>query len=784
MGYRRKKNTKKQVILYFILVFILVSVSFVLYKNFFSSVIINTDNKEIIEKQNTKNKTDSKNKSDKTILANSEKNPTPVINNNRLIEVKDSFQYELNSFPKNYFLKRNYNLFISSIYNSNNSLDSIYNFKSINNNQIIESKRTISINNSEIIDLDVRNNELFTKKGKLKKFFIDFFVLQETERDLVVKLKWKKNKVDTVQSFNLLIPKTKNEIETQKWYYFSVNLGKLDRKNQLFNHRKVYGDEKEQLYHKIELKIESIVRDPSVDNKKEIFITPPQLYTVEKKEWFNKKKNNIIFIDVANLTTKDIEIDSTFLPNIYNLSQNGNYFKDCSANSENKELAITSYLTGFYPSELYYKDQEKNQIISNDFTDERQKITSSLRNMTFAKFLKNKGYETSHISNIKSVVNNFNLIQDLGFQNNTTLIDEESDNGDSNKSDFDTFQSKMIHKLFNSLNLKLNLYRNVKEFFIHIIIDSKSRKDLKIIDTLLGEFLKKSKDMNNTIVLTSSYQQQNDDMEFKFYRRYKKPTIFFNTKNIKDTKINEYRVNLFDIVKTTLAYSNISYPYHYPGKNLLKVGINYPGRNFVLKENGHNSKSIENEKFYYKFTFEDGSKYSENLFNFEGNGKFYNDPLNKIKYKQTLKELRSKLQNQSGADFLKKITFFNNTEEIREYSLELISKQKFILFNDIENYYRLKKNKRKNRYIKKIKLEIEPNEKKELSFFFRKRDQKFLFKLKNKSNIGYGENLIPITNTNRFEEKSNLGFFNNLSTSKMKFSSSFDIQIINYELYK
>ena len=125
----------------------------------------------------------------------------------------------------------------------------------------------------------------------------------------------------------------------------------------------------------------------------------------------------------------------------------------------------------------------------------------------------------------------------------------------------------------------------------------------------------------------------------------------------------------------------------------------------------------------------------------------------------------------------------NNTDSLKDFSIEVISKQKFITFDKLKDYYKLKRNRRKNRYIEKIIVSVKPNESKQISIFFRKRDQMFHFKFKEKQKIGYGENWIYAGEKKKFDEESQLGLFNNLALTKnIKLSTNIDVHIMNYEI--
>jgi len=266
--------------------------------------------------------------------------------------------------------------------------------------------------------------------------------------------------------------------------------------------------------------------------------------------------------------------------------------------------------------------------------------------------------------------------------------------------------------------------------------------------------------------------------------------IFYNSKGITKS-LSNFKANFFDITKTTVAYSALSLPSYYPGKNLLKFkNKQYDGREFIVREKNNLSKSIESKGFYYNFSSEDNS-YSEKLWkkisdnDTKSNNTFYNVKNNTNLFNPVLNKFRINLHENNPADLIKKITLFNDSENIKKFKIEIISKHKFVLFDNIANYYKLKKNRKRNRYIDKITIAVAPNEIKEILLFFRKKNQKFFYKFKEKNSISYGENWIYAGEKNRFEEKSQLGFSNNLLINKnLRLSSDVDIHIINYDIGK
>ena len=778
MGYSKKKHNKNKIIILSVVSFLLITLGFMLYKIYFTNMIFSEiDKKKLKSNEIIKLGSISNAKIGTEIIA-----PDTLLTYdssdifyNKLIKIDMNSLHEINSLPDNKFLKQVKTVLITPSNLTDNLL-----IKAIESEQFSENKKSLLIDDNRTISINIENKELTTKNGKYKEFMIDFFVLQSETNSLKLTLKWKKYKAENAESIEFLIPKVKNETEKTKWYYFCVNLGKLDKKNALFNSKMSIADNKERLFYNLELKTEALLASNKTDIVNSIYITPPKIYTIEKNAWYNKKKKNIIFFDISNLTTEHIENDSLLLPTIFKLSRNSNYFTDCSENSDDKNLAISSYLSGFYPSELYHKDSNVEKKSRNilDFMLEKEKVSKALRNTTISNLYKQAGYETHHFSNIEEIKNSFDLIQDLGFDNITTVTSKK-DTDSYNDEEIEHFFTEENELIFNLLESKLDLSKNRKEQFFHIILETKNLNNLISIDNHIRNFLSKFDYMNNTIVLTSSYNYTNKKTNNSFTRK-NRPAIIYNKKGIKKAK-NNYKVNLFDIVKTLLAYSSLNYPYHYPGKNLLKVGKEYKGREFILKENNKFSRSIENDEFHYSFYSKNGF-YEENLCNKEDDDIFYSSKFNNKKYKKVLGQFRNKLQDQSAADFLKRLTVFNNTEVEREYIIEIISKQKFIEFDDLENYYKLKKNRRKNRYVNKISFFLGPNEEKEVDLFFRKRDQRFLFKFKDEMNIGYGENWIFAGLKKKFEEKSQFGFLKKTSKNPLKLSSNTDVHIMNYEI--
>ena len=806
MNYRKKKHNKKKTIFLSVITFILISLLFVFYKLYFTNMTFNEVKKDSVSTpiSLTSDNIESslKNTNTNENLDKKEELPNEHVSNfdNDLIKINTNYQDELNSIGNNYFLKEFRNSYLIS-----NFIDKKLILKSVNNQNYSESKKCISIfDNDTTITFDIPNKELVSKNGRYKNFFIDFFILQDEENEIELNLKWKNNKKEIVNTRELLIPKLKNETEQKRWYYFCINLGKLDRKYKNFNEKKSLTNnniliKKEILYHNLKLEIENGTNynknSNNIENK--VFITPPKLYTIEKKAWYNKKKKNIIFFDIDNLTTEIIEKDSLILPNLYFLSRNGNYYKDCSSNSLNKELSITSYLTGFYASELYYKNKKEKLQKSEkkDFFIEKQIITKKIRDTTLPKLYKNSGYETYHISNINQILKNFNLIQDLGFSNISLLTTEsnESENNDEDDNNTDLKIVKNNKLILNLLETKLNISNDYskKNIFMHIVLESKTEKQLKLIDNLLGNIINKFNSSANTFIFTSSHNQLEKNISNKdSFEIKKKPVIFYNSKGITNN-ISNFKINFFDITKTIIAYSALSLPPYYPGKNLLKLSNKqYEGREFIIREKNNLSKSIESKDFYYNFSSEDNS-YLEILWkkifdsDTNSNNIFYNVKNKRNLFNSVINRFRLKLHENNPADFIKKITLYNDSENIKEYKIELISKHKFIPFDNIANYYILKKNRKRNRYIEKITITVAPNKKEDFLIFFRKKNQKFLFKFKEKNSISYGENWIYAGEKNRFEEESQLGFSYNLQINKkLTLSSNVDIHIINYDIGK
>ena len=454
-----------------------------------------------------------------------------------------------------------------------------------------------------------------------------------------------------------------------------------------------------------------------------------------RKRWNRKKKKSIVLFDIAGLQDSLIN-DTTNFPFFSKMKEKSKSFTKTQLLSSNRYQSKLSLLKCIEPY-LMLNDSfpfQKEDIF------EKVEIISELRNSSMPYIYDASGYNTFYYGHKSDEYVEFSKL----FNNSSFFSGGSS-------SDI-----KILQKFSNEINENKDA-----ENFYYVDLNMEAIDNnlyLRSVDSYLKELffhIKSKVDINDYIfvILSSSSENIYDPML----------TMFYSEKSIDQKEISD-KVNLMDISKTILSYSKLKMPYYFSGKNLVaKQG--FEERTDIL------GSDLDTLMFYNDDILFKKQKYSDNYETIHLSDKNINTK------KEDLGHIYNNfiLQNYEG-DHIKYLIFKNKSDQPITFNLKITSKNRFILLDNVKDYYLQKKKKR--RYENKIIAEIQPFSKDTVKLFYRKRNQNFNFKFNEKIRLAYGALSISAGEVKDFYEESAFGVDHTI-TDKEEVFMDYDIKILN-----
>ena len=244
-------------------------------------------------------------------------------------------------------------------------------------------------------------------------------------------------------------------------------------------------------------------------------------------------------------------------------------------------------------------------------------------------------------------------------------------------------------------------------------------------------------------------------------------TMFYSEKSI-DVKEISTKVDLTDISKTILSYSKLKMPYYFSGRNLAK-NKEVEDRKSILGSDTDTLMFYNDDILFKKQKYSDKYEIVTIRDNRDSDRK----------REDVAFEYNERILDQYSGDHIKYLIFKNESDQSKNFSLKINSKNRFVLLDDVKNYYSQKRKKR--RYENKIIAEVEPFSVDTVKLFFRLRDQTFNIKFDRKVRLAYGALSINAGEVKEFYEESEYGVDRTVY-NKQEVFEDYDVKIFNRQI--
>jgi hypothetical protein len=435
-------------------------------------------------------------------------------------------------------------------------------------------------------------------------------------------------------------------------------------------------------------------------------------------------KKGVIIFDISGLSCSSVS-DSLLLPNLYRISKTSASYENTFNLSPDRITSLKSFIECVPPYKIF---DEKEPYLNY-----KKIIADSLRNSSLPEVYENAGYSVK-------------------FFSSDTILYRET------KKYFSTSflagsKKQMIETIYREIGTD-----SASEFIY--FADMGNNKDgadyLKNTDLLIGELIRITKDALEVEPLYLFISTLSDSS-------YSPCLSLFYKKDI-ETSSDTTFVSITDIGKTLLNFSSVRYPNYFGGYDIDNFDVGALREYFAGSV--QDTLLLFDENFVYK-SIKYSPKYSYYDIKERKDATGENLRINE-KYEESMSRY-------FGGDYVKYVILKNNTEQNREFKINLRSRRRFEELTSLNNYYA--QTTKYYRYTKDINREVGAGKSDTVKIYYASMYQDFLFKFDSKYNVSYGASGINAGNVDSFDENSYYGL--RFTGANETVFDDYDIRIYN-----